>query len=63
MSNLDSINNPFDINVFLSNVSTSEVFNKYLLREKIKEYEERNPNIKVWERPAISKFIIHQTLQ
>ena len=56
--NLDSIN----INVFLSNVFPSDIFYNYLWKEKIKEYEEKNSNIKVRERPAIFKFIILQTL-
>ena len=56
--NLENIN----INVFLSNVFPSDTFYNYLLEEKIKEYEEKNPTIKVRERPAIFKFIILQTL-
>ena len=46
-TNLDSINNPFNTNVFLSNVFTLEIFHNELLQEKIKEYEEKNPNIKL----------------
>ena len=61
-TNLDSINNPFNTNVFLSNVFTLEIFHNELLQEKIKEYEEKNPNIKLRERSAIFKFIILQTI-
>ena len=61
-TNLDSINNHFNINVFLSNVFTLEIFHNDLLREKTKEYEEKNPIIKLRERPAIFKFIILQTI-
>ena len=46
-TNLDSINNPFNTNVFQSNVFTLEISHNELLREKIKEYEEKNPNIKL----------------
>ena len=46
-TNLDSINNPFNTNVFQSNVFTLEIFHNELLREKIKEYEEKNTNIKL----------------
>ena len=63
MSNLDSINNPFDIKVFfLSNVFTAENFHNHLSPEKIKEYEKDSPNNKARERPAIFKFVILQTL-
>ena len=60
--NLYSINKTFNINVFLSNVFPSDIFDNHLLKDKIKEYEEKNLNINVRERPAIFKFIILQTL-
>ena len=56
--NLGSTN----IHTFLSNVFPSDVFYDDLLREKIKERDKKNLNIKVRERPAIFKFIILQTL-
>ena len=56
--NLGSTN----INTFLSNVFPSDVFYDYLLREKIKECDSKNLNIRVRERPAIFKFIMLQTL-
>ena len=56
--NLGSTN----INTFLSNVFPSDVFYDYLLREKIKECDLKNLNIRVRERPAIFKFIMLQTL-
>ena len=63
MSNLDSINNTFDIKVFfLSNVFTAEIFHNHLSPEKIKEYEKDNPNNKGRERPEMFKFVILQTL-
>ena len=63
MSNLDSINNPFNTKFFcLLNVFTAEIFHNHLLREKIKEYEEKNRNNKARERTAIFKFVILQTL-
>ena len=64
MSNLDSINNPFNIKVFfLSNVFTAEIFHNHLSPERIKEYEkDSSPNNKERERPAIFKFVIFQTL-
>ena len=48
-TNLASINNHFNINVFLSNVFTLEIFHNDLLRGKTKEYEEKNPIIKLRE--------------
>ena len=48
-TNLASINNHFNINVFLSNDFTLEIFHNDLLREKTKEYEEKNPIIKLRE--------------
>ena len=55
--NLDRIN----INVFLWIVFPSDIFYNYLLKEKIKEYEEKNSNINVRGRPLILKFIILKT--
>ena len=55
--NLDRIN----INVFLWIVFPSDVFYNYLLKEKIKEYEEKNSNINVRGEPLILKFIILKT--
>ena len=52
--NLDSIN----INAFLSNVFPSDIFYNHLLKDKIKECEEKNPNHEVRKRPAIFKIII-----
>ena len=56
--NLDRLN----INVFLSNVFPSDIFFNYLLKEKIKAFEEKNPDIKVRETPSIFKFIILNTM-
>ena len=40
-----------------SNVFTSETFDNHILQDNIKEHEERNPNIKVKERPVNFRFI------
>ena len=40
-----------------SNVFTSETFDNHILQDNIQEHEERNPNIKVKERPVIFRFI------
>ena len=53
MSNLDSINNPFNINVFFFKC----VYFRNFLQDNIQEHEERNANIKVKERPVIFRFI------
>ena len=37
-------------------------FYHHLLKDKVKEYEEKNPNVNVRERPTIFKFIVLQTL-
>ena len=57
-----SINNLFNIDVFLPNIFTLEIFYNNLLWEKTKEYEDKNYNIKVREKQAIFKFIILQRL-
>ena len=57
-----SINNLFNIDVFLPNIFTSEIFYNNLLWEKIKEYGDKNYNIKVREKQAIFELIILQRL-
>ena len=63
MSNLDSINNPFNIKVFFSQMFLlRKFFTTTFYEKKIKQYEEKNPNIQARERPGIFNSIILQTL-